>query len=309
MKTELRTSIIKVVKKENPYTQILNRTIEDDSISYKARGILCKILSKPSDWEVYISDLQTEHDREKSVRSGIKELIDARYMQRYRVFDKETGRVHHWETLTSEIPFSEDELIRCVKEEYLKDQNGKIIYKTIQFKNFKRSVPIVINREVILLHHFVDVAEPNLENEGQLINYNTNNKINTNNSIYQSSNIEKKEDRKKEVKTERKTEKEKEIKKSISKEKKEEENLIPKKEVIDNLINKLEEEIVGDYMRSDYIRMLKAGKFNTDLIIEAYKKANNYSLSSSGQIQDYVSYLVATIKNLYKEVGEYYELE
>ena len=57
-----------------------------------------------------VSDLIRENvDGEKSVRSGLNELIEKRYIQRYRVYNKDTGKVHHWETLVSEIPFSEEE--------------------------------------------------------------------------------------------------------------------------------------------------------------------------------------------------------
>lgn len=147
------TNVIRKVKKEKEFAQISNELINNNELSYKALGILVYILSKPDDWEVYMSDLIRDNvDGEKSVRSGIKELIDKNYMQRYRVYNKDTGKVHHWETLVSEIRFRDEELISSVKETYALDSEGKIIYQTTKLGKHTRHVPIVINREVTLLH-------------------------------------------------------------------------------------------------------------------------------------------------------------
>lgn len=146
------TGIIRRVKKERAFSQILNELINNKQLSYKALGILTYILSKPDDWQVYNSDLIREGtDGKESVRTGLLELKEKKYIQRYRVFNKKTGSVHHWETLVSETPFADDELISSVKETYAYDEEGKIIYKKVVLGNFERYVPIVINREVTLL--------------------------------------------------------------------------------------------------------------------------------------------------------------
>lgn len=146
------TGIIRRVKKERAFSQILNELINNKQLSYKALGILTYILSKPDDWEVYNSDLIREGiDGKESVRTGLLELKEKKYIQRYRVFNKKTGSVHHWETLVSETPFADDELISSVKETYAYDEEGKIIYKKVVLGNFERYVPVVINREVTLL--------------------------------------------------------------------------------------------------------------------------------------------------------------
>lgn len=181
-------SIFKKANKEAEYAQIDNKLINNRSLSYKALGILIYILSKPNDWEVYISDLIRENDKEKSVRSGINELIENNYMQRYRVYDKDTGKVTHWETLVSETPFSNEEKISHVKEEYLRDEEGKIRLHTIKFGNKERTTPIVISREVILLSQKVEVENLQIEKEGLQIKNNTNKKnINKNLKVSSSS--------------------------------------------------------------------------------------------------------------------------
>jgi hypothetical protein len=153
METNIKTdsTVIKRVVKEAKYAQIDNDLINNRELSFKALGIMTYILSKPDDWQIYISDLCRDKDGEKSVRAGLNELKDKKYMQRYRVYDMDTGKVHHWETLVSETQFEDSEIISSVKEKYFKDTEGKIVNKKIKIKSFERSVPIVIEREITLL--------------------------------------------------------------------------------------------------------------------------------------------------------------
>lgn len=171
METNIKTdsTVIKRVVKEAKYAQIDNDLINNRELSFKALGIMTYILSKPDDWQIYISDLCRDKDGEKSVRAGLNELKDKKYMQRYRVYDMDTGKVHHWETLVSETPFEDSEIISSVKEKYFKDTEGKIVNKKIKIKSFERSVPIVIEREITLLSQNVQVENLQVENAGQQI--------------------------------------------------------------------------------------------------------------------------------------------
>ena len=73
--------IIRVKKGEDPYVRIDKVPINDTRLSWKARGLLLYLLSKPDDWKVRIEHLITQApDGERAVRSGIKELIEAGYM-------------------------------------------------------------------------------------------------------------------------------------------------------------------------------------------------------------------------------------
>ncbi|KEI18231.1 hypothetical protein [Clostridium haemolyticum] len=208
----LNQSIFRKAKKEDKFAQISNNLINNKNLSYKALGIATYILSKPNDWQVYISDLIRFGDKEKSVRSGINELIENKYMQRYRVYDMETGKVHHWETLVSEEPFEDHLIIASVKEKYLKDETGNIVTKKITVGKFTRQIPIVLEREEILLcqkgkleesketsafellSQKVQVEKLYIEKEGQqiLINTNTKNITNTDNKSSSSTDEEEK---------------------------------------------------------------------------------------------------------------------
>jgi hypothetical protein len=50
-------SIIHISKRENPYVQIDKRALEDNRLSWRAKGILAYLLSKPSGWKVNVKDI------------------------------------------------------------------------------------------------------------------------------------------------------------------------------------------------------------------------------------------------------------
>ncbi len=68
---------------DNPYVMMDKRPIENDSLSWKAKGLLSYLLSRPDDWTVRIGDLvKRSTDGEYSTRAAIKELIDAGHLVR-----------------------------------------------------------------------------------------------------------------------------------------------------------------------------------------------------------------------------------
>ena len=76
--------IIKIAKHTENYSVIDNFGANDSNISWKAKGLLWYLLSKPSDWHVSIADLVNRTSvGESSVRTGINELISAGYVKRY----------------------------------------------------------------------------------------------------------------------------------------------------------------------------------------------------------------------------------
>lgn len=71
------------INKEDKFTQIDNRMINDKELSAKAKGILLYLMSKPSDWKVYEADIVNNmKDGRDSIRSGIAELIENGYIER-----------------------------------------------------------------------------------------------------------------------------------------------------------------------------------------------------------------------------------
>ena len=96
--------IIRISKdKENPYVMVNKAWVNDISLSYKAKGVMLYLLSKPDDWQVYESDI-VKHgvDGRDSVRSAIKELITCGYVKRTRSRD-EKGKLGASEYVISEV--------------------------------------------------------------------------------------------------------------------------------------------------------------------------------------------------------------
>ena len=72
-----------VVTKKGNFTTIHNKLITDNSISLKAKGIMLYMLSKPAGWNYNPKDIaNNSKDGLDSVYSGLKELIEAKYISR-----------------------------------------------------------------------------------------------------------------------------------------------------------------------------------------------------------------------------------
>ena len=82
--------IYRVIKdKENPYVMLNKHFLNDAELSFRAKGLLAYLLSKPNDWQVYQSQLETaSRDGRKGIRSAVKELLDAGYIARQRQRDE-----------------------------------------------------------------------------------------------------------------------------------------------------------------------------------------------------------------------------
>ncbi len=84
--------IIRTLKDEDPYARISRSLLQDDSLSYEARGLAAYLLSKPENWEIEVSDLikQSPDGRDKIYRV-LKELERSGYLKR----ERERGKTGH----------------------------------------------------------------------------------------------------------------------------------------------------------------------------------------------------------------------
>ena len=80
---------IRRAKHEKNYTVILNATIQDSRLSWKARGLHHYILSLPDDWDICIAHLseQSLNDGMAIVKSALKELETFGYLSKVRLKD------------------------------------------------------------------------------------------------------------------------------------------------------------------------------------------------------------------------------
>jgi hypothetical protein len=77
--------------KEQPtnFTQISNEVLLDERLSFKARGILALLLSRPKNWKIYIDEIieRSDLDGKHSVRTGFKELKEFGYLELVKVWN------------------------------------------------------------------------------------------------------------------------------------------------------------------------------------------------------------------------------
>lgn len=100
-------TIYRVVKSaQNPFVMIDRRPIDNPALSYKAKGILTYLMSRPDGWEVSVADLiHKATDGDDSVRSGLKELRDAGHMKYTKM--RERGRITGWLIEVYEVPHAD----------------------------------------------------------------------------------------------------------------------------------------------------------------------------------------------------------
>jgi len=98
------TTIIRTNKRENPYVIIDKHGLNDDRLSWKAKGLLAYLLSKPDNWQVYERDLiKRATDGRDAVRTGLRELEKYGYLAR-RQIRREDGSFGHMEYVVYERP-------------------------------------------------------------------------------------------------------------------------------------------------------------------------------------------------------------
>ena len=98
-------SKITVKKKTENFTILDNTLFKDESISWKAKGLLAYLLHLPNDWQIYLEDLKNRStDGIDSTRSAMNELIEKGYIVRQEL--RELGKFKGYEYTVLEKPIS-----------------------------------------------------------------------------------------------------------------------------------------------------------------------------------------------------------
>ena len=92
------------VSKRDRWVTIDKTGLEDSRLSFKAKGLLAFLLSKPDNWQARISHLaKVGPDGNTAVRSGLNELEEYGYLIRKPVRNDD-GTIKEWESIIYEIP-------------------------------------------------------------------------------------------------------------------------------------------------------------------------------------------------------------
>ena len=93
------------------YTQIPNYILNNKNLSWGAKGLLCYLLSKPDDWQVYESEIATHSkDGRRLTHRYFGELLERGYMTKDKRRD-DKGRFDGWEYCVYAIPFINQSLV------------------------------------------------------------------------------------------------------------------------------------------------------------------------------------------------------
>jgi len=95
--------IVRSPRPERGYLTISNDLARDERLSYRARGVLVAILSRPDNWQTSATQLAIEgKEGRDAIRSALNELEAAGYVERIRTQD---GRGQwHTTTVVADVP-------------------------------------------------------------------------------------------------------------------------------------------------------------------------------------------------------------
>ncbi len=87
-------AIVRVIKdKSNPYVMLNKTCLNDDRVSWKAKGLHTYLLSLPDDWQIYVKDLKNRSkDGRDSTATAMNELIELGYVKRNPRKDDGSGK-------------------------------------------------------------------------------------------------------------------------------------------------------------------------------------------------------------------------
>ena len=78
-------SFVRTVKKDNPFVQIDKSVLNDDRLTFEAKGIMAYILSKPDGWQIRKKDLiKRSASGQTKVETAMLELMATGYLNWYR---------------------------------------------------------------------------------------------------------------------------------------------------------------------------------------------------------------------------------
>lgn len=132
--------IIRAVKDEAHFST-LRQPAQDSRLSYRARGLLWYLLSRPNGWEIQERDLiEQGTEGRDAIRAAIGELKTFGYVKRTRERNPETG-MFDWITEVHEKPLTENQEMAPLTENQETDNQELVSRKSIdKRKRSKREI-------------------------------------------------------------------------------------------------------------------------------------------------------------------------
>ena len=116
--------VIRVRKRPNNFVMLDKTVLEDDRLSFKAKGILAYLLSKPDNWKVIVGNLvKYSKDGKSAVYAGLKELKECGYYVKTPIRSEDGRRISRWESTVYEMPDSLLSDFQEIDNEEIENQN------------------------------------------------------------------------------------------------------------------------------------------------------------------------------------------
>jgi len=135
--------LIVIEKDENIYKTINLTAMLNTELSWKAKGIHYYLRTRPKNWKVHFNDLLNKStDGHDSLKSGLKELKEKKFLYKTQIRDENTKRIIEWiyVSLPEPLDLDKDQLNTLIRETHMKGNpiSGKpypIVYNNISKKN------------------------------------------------------------------------------------------------------------------------------------------------------------------------------
>lgn len=153
---------------DNPFVMIDRRVIENPKLSWKAKGLLAYLLSRPDDWTVRFKDLVNRApDGAHTVRAAMKELKAAGHVQ--VTTERDGGKIIKWTYTVYEVPLAD---FQQVEKQDVEKRAFKKTKKSLKKGSVKEAAPqppeILLFKEVVGHHPTKDQRETVIETIQQI---------------------------------------------------------------------------------------------------------------------------------------------
>ncbi|MBS4931766.1 MAG: hypothetical protein KH020_10685 [Clostridiales bacterium] len=139
--------VIRVKKRPSNFVMMDKTFLEDERLSFKAKGILAYLLSKPDDWKVIVGNLvNSSKDGKASVYAGLKELKECGYYEKVPIRNEQGTRIIRWESTVYEVPIS---LLTDFQEIENQDIENQFIENRERNNNYNTNKLNITNNHVI----------------------------------------------------------------------------------------------------------------------------------------------------------------
>ncbi len=134
--------VIRVQKRSHGFVMIDKGFLENDQLSWKAKGILAYLLSKPDNWKVITRDLvKHSTDGKTAVYGGLSELQKQGYYNKKPIRSENGRRISHWESTIYECPMeslenTEVSLLSDFQEVDNQDIDNQFIENPVRNNNY-----------------------------------------------------------------------------------------------------------------------------------------------------------------------------